>query len=84
MHGEFTSVLLVSSWLCAVYMKIFYFQAMNAVIKTWRDGPYIFIVQIGITTAKDSTTKDKRMEKTPPSLNQNKSFTSKIAVYTVS
>ncbi|XP_062492797.1 transmembrane protein 87A-like [Pezoporus occidentalis] len=23
--------------------------AMNAVIKTWRDGPYIFIMQIGIT-----------------------------------
>ncbi|KFP46929.1 Transmembrane protein 87A, partial [Cathartes aura] len=49
--------------------------AMNAVIKTWRDGPYIFIVQIGITTAKDSTTKVKRMEKTTPSSFQNKPFT---------
>ncbi|XP_035751629.1 transmembrane protein 87A [Egretta garzetta] len=49
--------------------------AMNAVIKTWRDGPYIFIVQIGITTAKDSTTKVKRMEKTTPSSYQNKPFT---------
>lgn len=57
---------------------------MNAVIKTWRDGPYIFIVQIGITTGKDSTTKVKRTEKTPPSPDQNKPFTSKIAVYTVS
>uniref|UniRef100_A0A8C3XZT8 Transmembrane protein 87A n=1 Tax=Catharus ustulatus TaxID=91951 RepID=A0A8C3XZT8_CATUS len=26
-------------------MGMFYFQAMNAIIKTWRDGPYIFIVQ---------------------------------------
>ncbi|KFV91821.1 Transmembrane protein 87A, partial [Eurypyga helias] len=50
--------------------------AMNAVIKTWRDGPYIFIVQIGIfTTVKDSTTKIKRMEKTTPSSYQNKPFT---------
>uniref|UniRef100_A0A8C4U2I2 Transmembrane protein 87A n=1 Tax=Falco tinnunculus TaxID=100819 RepID=A0A8C4U2I2_FALTI len=48
---------------------------MNAVIKTWRDGPYIFIVQIGITTAKDSTTKVKRMERTTPSSYQNKPFT---------
>ncbi|KFP17194.1 Transmembrane protein 87A, partial [Egretta garzetta] len=55
--------------------ETFYFQAMNAVIKTWRDGPYIFIVQIGITTAKDSTTKVKRMEKTTPSSYQNKPFT---------
>lgn len=57
---------------------------MNAVIKTWRDGPYIFIVQIGITTAKDSTTRAKRMEKPTPSSYQNKPFTSKITVYTAS
>ncbi|KFQ14724.1 Transmembrane protein 87A, partial [Leptosomus discolor] len=49
--------------------------AMNAVIKTWRDGPYIFIVQIGITTAKDSTTNVKITEKTTPSSYQNKPFT---------
>ncbi|NWS40713.1 TM87A protein, partial [Probosciger aterrimus] len=49
--------------------------AMNAVIKTWRDGPYIFIVQIGITTAKYSTTRNKKMEKTTPSSYQNKPFT---------
>ncbi|KFW63754.1 Transmembrane protein 87A, partial [Pygoscelis adeliae] len=55
--------------------EAFYFQAMNAVIKTWRDGPYIFIVQIGITTAKDSTTNIKRMERTTPSSYQNKPFT---------
>ncbi|NXP54801.1 TM87A protein, partial [Heliornis fulica] len=49
--------------------------AMNAVIKTWRDGPYIFIVQIGTTTAKDSATKVRRMVKTTPSSYQNKPFT---------
>uniref|UniRef100_A0A669PN97 Transmembrane protein 87A n=1 Tax=Phasianus colchicus TaxID=9054 RepID=A0A669PN97_PHACC len=32
---------------CVIYMQTFHFQTMNAVIKTWRDGPYIFIVQIG-------------------------------------
>uniref|UniRef100_A0A8C4KMT9 Transmembrane protein 87A n=1 Tax=Dromaius novaehollandiae TaxID=8790 RepID=A0A8C4KMT9_DRONO len=54
----------------------FYFQAMNAVIKTWRDGPYIFIVQIGISAVKDSTNKVKRMEKTAPSSNlKEKLFT---------
>uniref|UniRef100_A0A8B9DTR6 Transmembrane protein 87A n=1 Tax=Anser cygnoides TaxID=8845 RepID=A0A8B9DTR6_ANSCY len=54
----------------------FYFQAMNAVIKTWRDGPYIFIVQIGVTSTKDSTTKVKRTEKTTPSSNvKEKLFT---------
>ncbi|XP_078007487.1 transmembrane protein 87A isoform X3 [Phascolarctos cinereus] len=26
----------------------------NAAIKTWQDGPYIFIVQIGISSSKDS------------------------------
>jgi len=57
---------------------------MNAVIRTWRDGPYIFIVQIGVTTAKNSSTSVKRTEKTTPSSYQNKPFTSKIAVYTVS
>ncbi|XP_027562671.1 transmembrane protein 87A isoform X2 [Neopelma chrysocephalum] len=45
--------------------------AMNAVIKTWRDGPYIFIVQIG----KDSNARVKRMERTTPSSYQNKLFT---------
>lgn len=64
-------------------MQIFYFQAMNAVIKTWRDGPYIFIVQIGPTTAKDSTARLKRTERTTASSYQSKPFTSKIAVYTV-
>uniref|UniRef100_A0A8B9PAD1 Transmembrane protein 87A n=1 Tax=Apteryx owenii TaxID=8824 RepID=A0A8B9PAD1_APTOW len=50
--------------------------AMNAVIKTWRDGPYIFIVQIGISAVKDSTNKVKRMEKTTPSSNlKEKLFT---------
>ncbi|XP_027604348.1 transmembrane protein 87A isoform X2 [Pipra filicauda] len=49
--------------------------AMNAVMKTWRDGPYIFIVQIGSTTAKDSITRVKRMERTTPSSYQNKLFT---------
>ncbi|XP_075008171.1 transmembrane protein 87A isoform X1 [Calonectris borealis] len=53
----------------------FDFQTMNAVIKTWRDGPYIFIVQIGITAAKDSTTRVKRMDKTTTSSYQNKPFT---------
>ncbi|KAJ7413482.1 Transmembrane protein 87A [Willisornis vidua] len=55
--------------------QMFYFQAMNAVMKTWRDGPYIFIVQIGLTTAKDSITRVKRMERTTPSSYQNKLFT---------
>ncbi|XP_064514213.1 transmembrane protein 87A isoform X3 [Pseudopipra pipra] len=49
--------------------------AMNAVMKTWRDGPYIFIVQIGSITAKDSITRVKRMERTTPSSYQNKLFT---------
>uniref|UniRef100_A0A8C9MDY1 Transmembrane protein 87A n=1 Tax=Serinus canaria TaxID=9135 RepID=A0A8C9MDY1_SERCA len=48
---------------------------MNAVIKTWRDGPYIFIVQIALTTAKDSTARLKRTERTTPSSYQNKLFT---------
>ncbi|XP_058277007.1 transmembrane protein 87A isoform X2 [Hirundo rustica] len=49
--------------------------AMNAVIKTWRDGPYIFIVQIGHTTAKDSTARLKRTERTTASSHQSKPFT---------
>lgn len=53
---------------------------MNAVMKTWRDGPYIFIVQIGFATVKDSNTNVKKMEKTTTSSDQNKPFTSKIAV----
>ncbi|EOA99765.1 Transmembrane protein 87A, partial [Anas platyrhynchos] len=54
----------------------FSLREMNAVIKTWRDGPYIFIVQIGAISAKDSTTKVKRMEKTTPSSNvKEKLFT---------
>lgn len=61
-------------------MQTFYFQAMNAVIKTWRDGPYIFIVQIGVTALKDSANKVKRMEKTTPASNpKEKLFTSKTA-----
>uniref|UniRef100_A0A8C3QTK5 Transmembrane protein 87A n=1 Tax=Cyanoderma ruficeps TaxID=181631 RepID=A0A8C3QTK5_9PASS len=52
--------------------------AMNAVIKTWRDGPYIFIVQIGLTTAKDSTAKLKRTVRTTPSSYENKPFTMTI------
>ncbi|XP_071283410.1 transmembrane protein 87A isoform X2 [Agelaius tricolor] len=49
--------------------------AMNAVIKTWRDGPYIFIVQIALKTAKVSTAGLKRTERTTPSSYQNKPFT---------
>nr|XP_054491774.1 transmembrane protein 87A [Agelaius phoeniceus] len=49
--------------------------AMNAVIKTWRDGPYIFIVQIALKTAKVSTAGLKRTERTTPSSYQNKLFT---------
>ncbi|XP_014805807.1 PREDICTED: transmembrane protein 87A isoform X3 [Calidris pugnax] len=49
--------------------------AMNAVIKTWRDGPYIFIMNIGITTGKDSTTKVKRAVKTTLPSYQNTPFT---------
>ncbi|XP_054371009.1 transmembrane protein 87A isoform X2 [Molothrus aeneus] len=49
--------------------------AMNAVIKTWRDGPYIFIVQIALKTAKDSNARLKRTERTTPSSYQNKLFT---------
>ncbi|KFO63600.1 Transmembrane protein 87A [Corvus brachyrhynchos] len=45
--------------------EMFGFQAMNAVIKTWRDGPYIFIVQIGV----------KGAERTTPSSYENKHFT---------
>ncbi|KAM3670045.1 transmembrane protein 87A isoform 2-T2 [Ammospiza maritima maritima] len=48
--------------------------AMNAVIKTWRDGPYIFIVQI-VQTAKDSAARLKRSERTTPSSYQSKPFT---------
>lgn len=62
---------------------MFYFQAMNAVIKTWRDGPYIFIVQIAAVNAKDSTARLKRTERTTPSSYHSKLFTSKIALYTV-
>lgn len=57
---------------------------MNAVMKTWRDGPYIFIVQIGFATVKDSNTNAKKIEKTTTSSYQNKPFTSKIAVYAAS
>ncbi|XP_065694105.1 transmembrane protein 87A isoform X2 [Patagioenas fasciata] len=49
--------------------------AMNAVMKTWRDGPYIFIVQIGFATVKDSNNNVKKMEKTTTSSYQNKPFT---------
>uniref|UniRef100_A0A8C9L2K9 Transmembrane protein 87A n=1 Tax=Pavo cristatus TaxID=9049 RepID=A0A8C9L2K9_PAVCR len=43
-----------------IYMQTFHFQAMNAVIKTWRDGPYIFIVQIGVArTTPASNPKEK-------------------------
>lgn len=34
---------------------------MNAVMKTWKDGPYIFIVQIGVSPLKESSVKEKRM-----------------------
>uniref|UniRef100_A0A8C9EJ98 Transmembrane protein 87A n=1 Tax=Pavo cristatus TaxID=9049 RepID=A0A8C9EJ98_PAVCR len=61
-----------------IYMQTFHFQAMNAVIKTWRDGPYIFIVQIGVAAPKDSANKIKRMERTTPASNpKEKLFTSK-------
>ncbi|XP_053801659.1 transmembrane protein 87A isoform X2 [Vidua chalybeata] len=49
--------------------------AMNAVMKTWRDGPYIFIVQIALATEKDSAAGLKRTERTTPSSYQNKLFT---------
>uniref|UniRef100_A0A8D2PAS3 Transmembrane protein 87A n=1 Tax=Zosterops lateralis melanops TaxID=1220523 RepID=A0A8D2PAS3_ZOSLA len=49
-------------WRC-----FFFLQAMNALIKTWRDGPYIFIVQIGHTTTRDSTAGLKRTERTTSS-----------------
>ncbi|XP_053836426.1 transmembrane protein 87A isoform X2 [Vidua macroura] len=49
--------------------------AMNAVMKTWRDGPYIFIVQIALATEKDSGDRLKRTERTTPSSYQNKLFT---------
>lgn len=29
------------------------FQAMNAVMQTWQDGPYIFIVKVDISPPKD-------------------------------
>ncbi|XP_060117237.1 transmembrane protein 87A [Heteronotia binoei] len=35
--------------------------AMNAVMKTWKDGPYIFIVQIGVSPLKEASVKEKRM-----------------------
>ncbi|XP_048340922.1 transmembrane protein 87A isoform X2 [Sphaerodactylus townsendi] len=35
--------------------------AMNAVMKTWKDGPYIFIVQIGVLPLKEASVKEKRM-----------------------
>ncbi|XP_077783355.1 transmembrane protein 87A isoform X2 [Podarcis muralis] len=35
-------------------------SAMNAVMRTWQDGPYIFIVQIGIVSSKDANVKTKR------------------------
>nr|XP_056707033.1 transmembrane protein 87A isoform X2 [Euleptes europaea] len=35
--------------------------AMNAVMKTWKDGPYIFIVQIGVSPSKEASVKEKRM-----------------------
>ncbi|KAF7251865.1 Transmembrane protein 87A [Varanus komodoensis] len=34
--------------------------ALNAVMRTWRDGPYIFIVQIGISSSKEGNVKAKR------------------------
>ncbi|XP_044292789.1 transmembrane protein 87A isoform X1 [Varanus komodoensis] len=35
-------------------------EALNAVMRTWRDGPYIFIVQIGISSSKEGNVKAKR------------------------
>ncbi|KAL8169468.1 UNVERIFIED_CONTAM: Transmembrane protein 87A [Gekko kuhli] len=35
--------------------------AMNAVMKTWKDGPYIFIVQIGVSPLKEASVKEKGM-----------------------
>ncbi|OXB72504.1 UNVERIFIED_CONTAM: hypothetical protein H355_002775 [Colinus virginianus] len=56
--------------------ELFKPQTMNAVIKTWRDGPYIFIVQIGVTAAKESANKLKRTERTTPASNpKEKLFT---------
>ncbi|XP_077178873.1 transmembrane protein 87A isoform X2 [Paroedura picta] len=34
---------------------------MNAVMRTWKDGPYIFIVQIGVSPLKEASVKEKRM-----------------------
>ncbi|XP_061853990.1 transmembrane protein 87A isoform X2 [Colius striatus] len=47
--------------------------AMNALIKTWRDGPYIFIVQID--GAKDSNARTSRALRTTPSSYQNRPIT---------
>ncbi|XP_067414025.1 transmembrane protein 87A isoform X4 [Emydura macquarii macquarii] len=41
--------------------------AMNAVIQTWIDGPYIFIVQIGISTLKEASINIKGREIMAPS-----------------
>ncbi|XP_061467297.1 transmembrane protein 87A isoform X2 [Rhineura floridana] len=35
-------------------------SAMNAVMRTWQDGPYIFIVHIAISSSKDASVKVKR------------------------
>ncbi|XP_074853164.1 transmembrane protein 87A isoform X2 [Carettochelys insculpta] len=48
--------------------------ARNAVIRTQKDGPYIFIVQIGTSTSKESSTNMKRREITAPSSDPEKTL----------
>uniref|UniRef100_A0A8C8SZK4 Transmembrane protein 87A n=1 Tax=Pelusios castaneus TaxID=367368 RepID=A0A8C8SZK4_9SAUR len=47
---------------------------MNAVIQTWKDGPYIFIVQVGISNLKESSINVKRREIIAPSSDQKESL----------
>lgn len=54
---------------------------MNAVIQTWIDGPYIFIVQIGISTLKEASINIKGREIMAPSSDpKERLFTSKLCV----
>ncbi|XP_044869548.1 transmembrane protein 87A isoform X2 [Mauremys mutica] len=48
--------------------------ARNAVIQTRKDGPYIFIVQIGISALKESSINMKRREITAPSSDPKESL----------
>ncbi|XP_067318930.1 transmembrane protein 87A isoform X1 [Anolis sagrei] len=39
---------------------------MNAVMRTWQDGPYIFIVQIGFSPSKETSVEAKRIASGQP------------------